>query len=411
MWQYNYNYPNYLAHYGVLGMKWGVRRYQNADGTLTAAGKAREKMLDARSEQNKHGYGTKAYNSAKLKAQYYSREFKDAKTKEALDNQKTKSKRQLALQEKYKKMGYTDSEAELKAYRHAKGETVALAAGGVAIAGLAAYVAYKHYDNTTNRIIKKASDLSRITTNANETYGDGRAMYAFQKKDRAQYAGLYANQLNFSSPGVYKVKYSVDSALKVASPKTAQNLIFNHLEADHSGRETLAKRLTQNAMNDPAPRKAVVYLKGAKDIANGKNTKAAYEAINMGMYDQDTRKYVAEILKTAGYDAVRDVNDHKYSGFNSKNPLIIVSPEKLGKVAVDKVGLVSAQNLATKWALVKNGKSLSAIGLGIGAIKANSKIQDEKSNNIFVNKYRKEHPNSKLSANEILKIKDREDAQ
>lgn len=32
---------NELAHYGVLGMKWGVRRYQNADGTLTPAGKKR----------------------------------------------------------------------------------------------------------------------------------------------------------------------------------------------------------------------------------------------------------------------------------------------------------------------------------------------------------------------------------
>lgn len=31
----------YLAHHGILGMKWGVRRYQNADGTLTAAGKRR----------------------------------------------------------------------------------------------------------------------------------------------------------------------------------------------------------------------------------------------------------------------------------------------------------------------------------------------------------------------------------
>lgn len=30
-----------LYHHGVKGMKWGVRRYQNADGTLTAAGKKR----------------------------------------------------------------------------------------------------------------------------------------------------------------------------------------------------------------------------------------------------------------------------------------------------------------------------------------------------------------------------------
>ena len=30
-----------LCHYGVKGMKWGIRRYQNKDGTLTAAGKKR----------------------------------------------------------------------------------------------------------------------------------------------------------------------------------------------------------------------------------------------------------------------------------------------------------------------------------------------------------------------------------
>lgn len=30
-----------LQHWGIKGMKWGVRRYQNKDGTLTAAGKRR----------------------------------------------------------------------------------------------------------------------------------------------------------------------------------------------------------------------------------------------------------------------------------------------------------------------------------------------------------------------------------
>lgn len=36
----------YLAHHGVKGQKWGVRRYQNEDGTLTAAGKKRRYIND-----------------------------------------------------------------------------------------------------------------------------------------------------------------------------------------------------------------------------------------------------------------------------------------------------------------------------------------------------------------------------
>ena len=32
---------NYLVHFGIKGQKWGDRRYQNEDGTLTAEGKIR----------------------------------------------------------------------------------------------------------------------------------------------------------------------------------------------------------------------------------------------------------------------------------------------------------------------------------------------------------------------------------
>lgn len=35
-----------IVHYGVLGMRWGVRKYQNPDGSLTPRGAARQRAKD-----------------------------------------------------------------------------------------------------------------------------------------------------------------------------------------------------------------------------------------------------------------------------------------------------------------------------------------------------------------------------
>ena len=46
--------PDELYHHGILGQKWGRRRWQNPDGTLTAEGRARYLVKETFGE--KEGY-------------------------------------------------------------------------------------------------------------------------------------------------------------------------------------------------------------------------------------------------------------------------------------------------------------------------------------------------------------------
>lgn len=44
MWEYNKT--DELQHHGTKGMRWGIRRYQNKDGSLTPAGRKRAAKLE-----------------------------------------------------------------------------------------------------------------------------------------------------------------------------------------------------------------------------------------------------------------------------------------------------------------------------------------------------------------------------
>lgn len=69
---------NELSHHGIKGMKWGVRRYQNEDGSLTPAGKKRRAALDAAFDQN--------IKVGKDKAPISAAEKITKETQKALDN-------------------------------------------------------------------------------------------------------------------------------------------------------------------------------------------------------------------------------------------------------------------------------------------------------------------------------------
>ena len=91
---YRIIYKNELYHHGILGQKWGVRRFQNKDGTLTLDGRERRKE-QVRSEYNKYMIdrsdrkdGVKHLTKAKLDKRaidhILEREFDDKEARDSL---------------------------------------------------------------------------------------------------------------------------------------------------------------------------------------------------------------------------------------------------------------------------------------------------------------------------------------
>lgn len=68
---------NHLQHHGIKGQRWGVRRYQNADGSLTAAGRARYKQAIEKGDRSLYleertiPAGTKMYRTTSTKKKQF----------------------------------------------------------------------------------------------------------------------------------------------------------------------------------------------------------------------------------------------------------------------------------------------------------------------------------------------------
>ena len=127
---------NELTHHGIKGMKWGIRRFQNKDGSLTSAGRRRYDEPNIRRKEvvkKAENVNTTVSKGSKPK------EPKKYKIPE------NKSLHRLKLEEKYMQNGMTREQAEQAAAKRIRTEKFVAAAAGVTVAACIGYAKYKGY--------------------------------------------------------------------------------------------------------------------------------------------------------------------------------------------------------------------------------------------------------------------------
>lgn len=416
-----------LYHWGIKGQKWGVRRYQNKDGSLTAAGRKRysddpkvvksktavkranEDRKKARAEfskafnkynavpskANEKHYDESIDNLLKAESSLKSTKFKYGVDKEAArlrekgyDNQ-NKSKHRQKLEEKYKELGLTDEEAQAAANKRIRTERIVASAAALTVAACAGYYGNKYLKTKIDGVIKAGDLMQRVEMQ--DTGGKLHDVFyvAKGKHDTKRYEGLLGMTRQRQTGKAYLMKLEAQSDIKVASQEKARKVFEDLYKND---RDFRVAAYEFSGKHFSGKNKADIFDQSPK------NMKKLYENFNANLIDarkSGVDKKFYDALKAQGYGAIQDINDMKFSGYKAKNPLIVFDNsggnimvksmkqmDDMTAQAKKELGKISMETMMEKYAyLPAAGMTVAAVATYAKDPKSEYNPEDDKTKN------------------------------
>lgn len=324
-----------LYHHGIKGQKWGVRRYQYADGSVTPAG---------------------------AKRYYTNRNEPTIKRVSSLAGMKATELTNIA---KTKITGKQYADTYLK-----KGTTFQRIQSSKDFENFAFYATYKKSDSDKYMGLFGKNLTSRANAMARQAEKQAKASgsetdITKAKELRSLSDGMKVYQLNISSTKKLKVP-SDENASHITATLLKEKNFKKNVEVSIADSKEKMKRPSQQILLKQAQN----ALKKDPNKLTKSEKEAIYKALNLSLVNHNPEEVAAQNrfyseLKKKGYNALLDYNDKEYSSYHAKRPMIIFDLDSVRLQSVAETNPKIVDAMYKKYNAERIAKESIASTLGV----------------------------------------------
>lgn len=325
---------NYIEHHGIKGQKWGVRRYQFADGSLTPAGRKR--------------YNEKGSSQASKVSSLMNMKMKD-----------------LVNTTRTQITGKQYVDTYLK-----KGTTFSRIQTSKEFENFAFYATYKKSDVDKYMGLFGKNLMSRADAAARQAEKTANATGSEEYLNAAKDLREESNNMK-----VYQLKISSTKKLRVPSDENA-GYITAKLLKEKEFKENVEASIQDSKEKMRRPAQQILFkqarnaLEKDPDRMTSSEKIAIYKALNLSLTNHNPQEIAAQDrfygeLKKKGYNALLDYNDKEYSSYHAKRPMIVFDMDSVKLQSVTETNPKVVDRLYKKYNTERIAKETVSSTLGL----------------------------------------------